>query len=91
MHYRAVYKEIIVDEYFKIRYTIGNEANRVRSVITSGNNEDVAMANFLIALSACLPSILSVERVAHPGNAATVAPQSKPEPARFASPMQFAS
>jgi hypothetical protein len=80
-----------MDEYFKIRYTIGNGANRVRSVIASGNNEDVAMAKFLIALTDCLPSILSVERIAKSDNAATAVPHSKLESARFASPMLFAS
>lgn len=80
-----------MDTYFRIKYTIGNESSRVRSVIASGTNEDVAMAKFLLALTDCLPSILSAERISKSDNMATAAPQSKLEPARFASPMQFAS
>jgi hypothetical protein len=34
---------------------------------------------------------LSAERISKSDNMATAAPQSKLEPARFASPMQFAS
>jgi hypothetical protein len=88
------HKGDIMDEYYKITYTVGKDANKVRSIIASGNNEDIATAKVLRALTGCTPSILSIELIANPGRAAkppALRPNLKAAVAGFASQRQFAA
>ena len=56
-------KEILMNKYFRIGYTIGNDPAQVRTIIKSGENEDVAMANFLICMDAYSPLIVSIKAI----------------------------
>ena len=61
-------KELEMSEYYKIKYTIHGDAAKIRSVIVSCVNEDVAMANFKMAFIGHSPSIVSIEWVPRPGS-----------------------
>ena len=78
-----------MSEYYKIKYTIHEDVAKIRSVIASGVNEDIAMANFKMAFIGHSPSIVSIEWVPRPGSMVVSAlapmeelvPIPEPEPA----------
>jgi len=57
-----------VSEYYKIKYTTGGDTNRIRSVIVSCINEEVAIASFKMAFGGHSPSIVSIAWIARPGS-----------------------
>ena len=52
-----------MSEYYKIKYTINGDATKIRSVIMSCVNEDVATENFKMAFNGQSLSIESIEPV----------------------------
>ena len=68
-------------EYYKIKYIIHGDAAKIRSVILSCVNKDVAMANFKMAFIGHSPSIVSIERVPRPGSMVVSAMAQMVEPA----------
>ena len=77
-----------MSEYYKIKYTINGDAAKIRSVILSCVNEDVATDNFKMAFIEQSPSIVSIEWVRKRGSMAVSAlaptaelvPMPEPEP-----------
>jgi len=57
-----------MSEYYKIKYTIHGDAAKIRSVILSCVNEDVATDNFKMAFIEQSPSIVSIEWVRKRGS-----------------------
>ena len=78
-----------MSEYYKIKYTINGDVAKIRSMILSCVNEDVATDNFKMAFIEQSPSIVSIERVRKPGSMVVLAleptaelvPMPEPEPA----------
>lgn len=71
-----------MSEYYKIKYTIQGDTTKIRSMILSCVNEDVAIANFKLAFIGQSPSIVSIDWVPRPGSviAAALAPLEEPAP-----------
>ena len=84
-----------MSEYYKIKYTINGDAAKIRSVLLSCVNADVATENFKMAFIGQSPSIESIEWVRkrgsmavseralmeEPAHTAKVVPMPEPEPA----------
>ena len=78
-----------MSEYYKIKYTIHGDDAKIRSVILSCVNEDVATDNFKMAFIGQSPSIESIEWVRKRGSmvvsalapTAELVPMPEPEPA----------
>ena len=70
-----------MSEYYKIKYTINGDATKIRSMILSCVNEDVAMDNFKTTFIGQSPSIESIELVRKRGSMAVSAPTPMEEPA----------
>ena len=72
-----------MSEYYKIKYTINGNA-KIRSVILSCVNADVATENFKTAFNGQSPSIESIDWVRKRGSMAVPARTPMEEPARTA-------
>ena len=71
-----------MSEYYKIKYTIHGDAAKIRSVILSCVNADVATANFKMAFIGTSPSIESIEWIRKRGSmvVSALAPTAEPVP-----------
>lgn len=76
-----------MSEYYKIRYTIHGDTAKIRSMILSCVNEDVAMANFKMAFIGQSPSIVSIDWVPRPGSMVAEALSTMEEPAPVPTPV----